>query len=184
MGHKINHCDSNGTYEDERCFRVRRRILCHQQTSTRCRNRDRLAFNHAVERQLTSKSVVFLVSWLIGRRSDNDPVKMYVRELASVEPLTREEAHLFQEMGKQRTGRDVRKVVARKQYTSSSLSMLDLIQEVLDSLPTARLHRGSTRSAPCEGGNSQRLPIPASAGPLAHGPEARFQSEPQSARHL
>jgi len=72
---------------------------------------------------------------------DNDPVKMYVREVASVQPLTKEEeTHLFQELRKSGELREVaeRRLLESKlhlvlpiaeRHASSGLSMLDLIQE-------------------------------------------------------
>src|ERR1700688_3680519 len=72
---------------------------------------------------------------------DNDPVKMYVRELANVQPLTTEEQiHLFREAGKSgEEGEGAKRRLLEntlhlvlpiaEQHTSSGLSMLDLIQE-------------------------------------------------------
>ncbi len=72
---------------------------------------------------------------------DNDPVKMYLREVASVQPLTKEEeTHLFQELRKSGELREVaeRRLLESKlhlvlpiaeRHASSGLSMLDLIQE-------------------------------------------------------
>lgn len=72
---------------------------------------------------------------------DNDPVKMYVRELSKVQPLTKEEeTHLFQEVGKSGELGEVAKrrllesklqlvLPIAERHTSSGLSMLDLIQE-------------------------------------------------------
>ena len=72
---------------------------------------------------------------------DDDPVKMYLREVANVQPLTKEEeTHLFQEL---RKSSELGKVAERRllesklhlvlpiaeRHASSGLSMLDLIQE-------------------------------------------------------
>lgn len=73
--------------------------------------------------------------------NQNDPVEMYKREVANVEPLTREEqAHLFHEAskpGEQGEGAKRRLLESTlhlvlgiaEQHASSGLSMLDLIQE-------------------------------------------------------
>jgi RNA polymerase primary sigma factor len=72
---------------------------------------------------------------------DNDPVKMYVREVAKVQPLTKqEEIDLFQEVGKPGELGEVAKrrllesklhlvLPIAERHSSSGLSMLDLIQE-------------------------------------------------------
>ena len=72
---------------------------------------------------------------------DNDPVKTYVRELATVQPSTKEEEkHLFQEIeqGGERGVLAERRLIESnlqlvlpiaERHKSSGLSMLDLIQE-------------------------------------------------------
>lgn len=72
---------------------------------------------------------------------ENNPVAMYRREVAKVEPLTDEEqAHLFQEASKPGEQAEAAKrrllestlhlvLPIAAQHTSSGLSMLDLIQE-------------------------------------------------------
>ena len=72
---------------------------------------------------------------------DNDPVKMYMREVAKVQPLTKEEeTSLFQEVGKPGELGEVakRRLIESKlhlvlsiaeRHASGGFSMLDLIQE-------------------------------------------------------
>jgi DNA-directed RNA polymerase sigma subunit (sigma70/sigma32) len=72
---------------------------------------------------------------------DDDPVKMYRREIAKVEPLTKEEqTHLFQEAGKPgEQGEGAKRRILEntlhlvlpiaERHASSGLSLLDLIQE-------------------------------------------------------
>jgi DNA-directed RNA polymerase sigma subunit (sigma70/sigma32) len=99
---------------------------------------------------------------------DNDPVKMYVRELANVQPLTNEEETLlFQKAGKPGEMGEVakRRLIESKlhlvlpiaaQHASSGLSMLDLIQEgnlglmrAIDSFPETHLDNFSAYAATC-----------------------------------
>jgi RNA polymerase primary sigma factor len=71
----------------------------------------------------------------------DDPVAVYIREISTIEPLTKEEeARLFQQLGQRKAGDET---VARKllenrlalvvaiaeKYSSSGLPILDLIQE-------------------------------------------------------
>jgi DNA-directed RNA polymerase sigma subunit (sigma70/sigma32) len=99
---------------------------------------------------------------------DNDPVKMYVRELANVQPLTNEEETLqFQKAGKPGELGEVakRRLIESKlhlvlpiaaQHASSGLSMLDLIQEgnlglmrAIDSFPETLLDDFSGYATAC-----------------------------------
>jgi len=73
--------------------------------------------------------------------NQSDPVEMYKREVANVEPLTSaEQAHLFREAGKPgEQGEHAKRRLLEstlhlvlgvaEQYAPSGLSMLDLIQE-------------------------------------------------------
>ncbi len=99
---------------------------------------------------------------------DDDPLKIYVRELATVQPLTKEEEdHLFQEVGKRGKGEEdaTRRLLESKlilvlpiaeRYLSSGLSMLDLIQEgnlglmrAVHDFPDTRLDDFSAYAAAC-----------------------------------
>jgi DNA-directed RNA polymerase sigma subunit (sigma70/sigma32) len=77
------------------------------------------------------------------KRDPDDPVAMYMRELSTIEPLTRnEETSLFQEL-RGTIGTDQREAIQRRliesqlplvasiaqKYTASGIPMLDLIQE-------------------------------------------------------
>src|SRR5437667_6309574 len=99
---------------------------------------------------------------------DDDPVKVYLRELATVAPLTKEgEGRLFHES--EQTGEQAEIAKRRllesrlplvlpiaERYASSGLSMLDLIQEgnlglmrALENFPKTRLDDFSAYASSC-----------------------------------
>ena len=128
--------------------------------------RYRLVFNSYAE------SVVFLVSSLIGWRStdldNDDPVTLYLRELATAPPLTKEEeVHLFHESVQTGELAETAKrrllesrlplvVPIAERYAHRGLTILDLIQEgnlglmrALENFPESGLDDFSAYASSC-----------------------------------
>jgi RNA polymerase primary sigma factor len=100
--------------------------------------------------------------------NDDDPVKVYLRELATLPPLTKaEEARLFHESARTGEGAEIAKrrllestlplvLPIAERYASRGLSMLDLIQEgnlglmrALEDFPETRLDDFSAYAVSC-----------------------------------